>query len=111
MNTESMSTQIQPIGNAAEKFFDLVSAWKKAKEDDKVTFLESIGMIKEVIEFISAVKQVKSVNMINATDEDIQDLSMIFMKTIEREVKFVREDLVNMLEIARSGAQMIARVR
>ena len=108
---ELMSSQVQPVANAADKFFDLVTAWKKAKEDDKVTFIESIRMIKEVIEFISAVKQVKSVDMLNATDQDIQDLSLIFMNAIDREVKFVREDLVNMLEIARSSAQIIVRVR
>jgi hypothetical protein len=100
-----------PIVKMTAETIDLIEQFKEAKEDGRIKVLEWLPLIKESVDVIKATSEIEANDFNELTESDIQTLATVLFDSIEREVKFVREDLVNMLEIARSGAQMIARVR
>lgn len=100
-----------PIVKMAEEVVELVHQFKEAREDGKIKVFEWVPLIKESVDVIKATTEIEANDFDELNENDIQTLSTILFDSIDRDVKFVREDLVNALRIAQNVSEMILRQR
>lgn len=100
-----------PIVKMTVEVVELVEQIKDAKEDGKIKLLEWIPLIKESADVIKASLDIEANDFDELNESDIQTLASLVMDSIDKDVAFVREDVVNVLRIAQNVSQMIARDR
>lgn len=100
-----------PIVKMTDEFIDLVDAFKEAKEDGKIKVLEWLPLIKESVDVIKATTEIEANDFNELTESEIQTLATLLFDSIDRDVKFVREDLVNIIRVAQNVSELILRER
>jgi hypothetical protein len=100
-----------PIVKMTAETIDLIEQFKEAKEDGRIKVLEWLPLIKESVDVIKATSEIEANDFNELTESDIQTLATVLFDSIEREVKFVREDLVNVLRIAQNLSEVALRQR
>jgi|6_EtaG_2_1085325.scaffolds.fasta_scaffold10766_6 hypothetical protein len=94
---------IEALTNFVTQGHEAIQEIKKAKSDDgKIKRFEWVGVIRELKDVVKAVKDLKGVNFADTNDSDLMNLSNLIMDCIEKEVKFDRNDVYELLNIARS---------
>jgi len=92
--------------------FELIHEIKESKNDDgKIRLFEWIGIVKESTDVLNAVRDLKGIDLSDATDSDIANLANLIMDSIQREVKFTRNDVIDLLNIAKSVVSITTRKR
>jgi hypothetical protein len=100
-----------PIVTMTTEVVELIEQFKEAREDGKIKVLEWLPLIKESVDVIKATSEIEANDFNELTEGDIQVLATVLFDSIDREVKFVREDLVNVLRIAQNTSEIILRQR
>ena len=90
------------------EFFNVVG---EATEDKKIKFLEWFSIVREGSDVFQALRELRGVDVENITDYQIEEVSWIIFQEVEGKVKFVREDIVSSLKMAREMIAMIQRDR
>ena len=101
--------QYYPIVNLVETSLGLKDAFVEAKEDGKIRPWEWFKLVREASDIVKAVRKVEADDIVNINNIEIDVLSYLVMDSINKDVKFTREDVVSVLKIAREFAKMIDR--
>jgi len=103
-----MKKGIDALTNFVVQGHELIEQIKEAKSDDgKIKRFEWVGVIREISDVVNAVKDIRGVDITDTKDSDLMNLSNLVMDCIEKEVKFTRNDVYEMLVIARSITKMV----
>ena len=100
-----------PIVKMTTEVVELVEQFKEAREDGKIKVLEWLPLIKESVDVIKATSEIEANDFNELNENDVQALATLVMDSIDRDVKFVREDVVNVLRIAQNVSEVILRDR
>ena len=101
--------QYYPIVNLVEQSLELKDVFVEARENKKISPWEWLKLVREASDIVKAVRKVEADDIVNINDIEIDVLSYLVMNSINKEVKFTREDVVSVLKIAREFAKMIDR--
>ena len=100
-----------PIVRLVEQGVELAQELKKATEDGKIGLFEWVGLVREASDVVKASLDVKANDITELTDLEIESMTDEVMNSIDREVKFMRDDVVDVLKLAQTTYRLISRER